>query len=69
MALTPRPANFTAPDFWVDHNDQDLFQAIKEGGASVGRSPLMAPWGASFNDDQIRQLVEVVKGFRPATAP
>jgi mono/diheme cytochrome c family protein len=65
LALDPRPASFGEPEFWETRDDDSLFKVIKEGGASIGRSPLMVAWGAQYNDDQIRQLVEVVKGFKP----
>jgi cytochrome c553 len=66
MALDPRPASFSDPEFWETRDDEHIFTVIKEGGAAVGRSPLMVGWGASYSDDQIRELVEVVKSFRPS---
>jgi cytochrome c553 len=66
IALDPRPASFSSPEFWETRDDEHIFTVIKEGGAAVGRSPLMVAWGASFTDDQIRELVEHVKSFKPA---
>ena len=40
-----------------------LLRLLKEGGASVGLSPSMAPWGAMLSDDDIKGLVKVVRGF------
>lgn len=65
MALDPRPASFGEAEFWETRDDAHLFTVIKEGGAAVGRSPLMVGWGASYNDDQIHELVEYVKTFKP----
>jgi mono/diheme cytochrome c family protein len=42
-------------------SDEHLFLVIKEGGAAVGKSALMAPWGASLSDDQIRDVVAFVR--------
>ena len=41
--------------------DEFLFKVIKEGGASVGKSPLMAPWGGSLSDAQIVDVVAYVR--------
>ena len=65
MALDPRPASFGEAEFWETRDEASIFKVIKEGGAAVGRSPLMVAWGASFNDDQIRQLTEHVMTFKP----
>lgn len=65
MALDPRPASFADVAFWETRDDEHIFKVIKEGGAAVGRSPLMVGWGAMYSDDQIHELVEHVKGFKP----
>ena len=65
MALDPRPASFATAEFWETRDDESIFTAIKEGGAAVGRSPLMVGWGASYTDEQIHELVEHVKSFQP----
>jgi len=64
-ALDPRPANFGEAEFWETRPEEELFKAIKEGGASVGRSPLMVGWGMTYDDEQIAALVEHIKTFRP----
>jgi mono/diheme cytochrome c family protein len=43
--------------------DEHLFKVIKEGGASVGKSPLMAPWGGTLTDDQIRDVVAFLRSI------
>ncbi len=67
-ALTPKPANFTDPAFWAreDINDEHLTKVIKEGGASVGKSPMMAPWGGVLSDEQVAEVIAYVKTFKPA---
>ena len=66
-ALDPKPASFADAEFWTDdRTDEHLAKVIKEGGASVGKSPLMAPWGAQYDDEQIKKLVAHVKSFKPA---
>ena len=74
LALDPRPANFTDPAFWAERDLHPVFssrdrarivQVIANGGASVGRSPLMVGWSASFTPEQIEQLADLVISFRP----
>ena len=65
-ALDPRPADFTDPAFWETRDDERIKTAIRDGGPAVGASPLMAPWGALYDDAQLDAIVEYVKSFRPA---
>jgi caa(3)-type oxidase subunit IV len=74
-ALDPPPADFTDPAFWAEGNlhpefpvrDRDrIVKIIRDGAASVGRSPLMVGWSASFTPEQIEQLADHVMSMRPA---
>jgi mono/diheme cytochrome c family protein len=64
-ALDPRPANFTDPAFWETRDMDRILNVITNGAASVGGSPLMVGWSASFNPEQIQQLADYVAEFRP----
>lgn len=64
-ALDPPPANFTDPAFWETRDRDRIVNVITNGAASVGGSPLMVAWGASFSDEQIQQLADHVMSFRP----
>ena len=72
-ALNPKPASFAKAEFWTEANrngdkrtDEHLKKVIKEGGAAVGLSPLMAPWGAVINtDEKLDAIVAYVKSFKP----
>lgn len=65
-ALNPKPADFTDPAFWKANADSVLFKAIKEGGASVGKSPMMVAWGGMYNDAQIHALLDYIQTtFKP----
>jgi mono/diheme cytochrome c family protein len=72
-ALNPKPASFADPAFWSEPNrvgdartDDHIKKVIKEGGASVGLSPLMAPWGAVVDtDEKLDAIVAYVKSFKP----
>ena len=43
--------------------DADIAKVIKEGGKAVGKSPMMPAFGAKLTDDQIKGIVDLVKGF------
>jgi len=64
VALNPKPANFADAAFWTSHDDAQVKKAIKEGGPAVGKSPLMAPFGAALSDAQIDELVAHLKTFK-----
>lgn len=63
-ALNPKPANFTDPAFQKARTDEQLTKAILEGGAAVGKSPLM-PGSPQFKGkpEVIRALVMKVRSF------
>jgi caa(3)-type oxidase subunit IV len=59
--LTPKPAKFSDPGFWAGKTDAELLKAIREGGASVGRSATMPAWGSMYNEEQARALLAYLK--------
>jgi mono/diheme cytochrome c family protein len=59
--LNPRPANHTDHVYMGSLSDEHLYQVISKGGASVGKSPLMAPWGGVVNDQGIRDLIAHIR--------
>lgn len=64
-ALSPKPANFADAAFWAERDDAIVKKAINEGGAAVGKSPIMAPFANSFeNDAQVDALIEHMKSFK-----
>ncbi|MEQ1855412.1 MAG: cytochrome C oxidase subunit IV family protein [Longimicrobiales bacterium] len=65
LALNPRPANFTDPAFWATRDMARIVNVITNGAASVGGSPLMVGWSASFTPEQIQELADYVATFRP----
>jgi mono/diheme cytochrome c family protein len=64
VALDPKPANFSDPKFWETRNEADVKKVIKEGGASVGKSPLMIAWGSALDDAKIDAVVAQLKTFK-----
>ncbi|MED5373145.1 MAG: cytochrome c [Myxococcota bacterium] len=65
-ALNPKPAAFADAAFWADRDDASINKAIKEGGAAVGKSPLMAPYGGMYNDEQIAEISKyIIETWKP----
>ena len=60
-ALNPKPRDHTDKETMSKLSDDDLLKVIKNGGASVGKSPLMPAWGASLKDDQIKDVIAYVR--------
>lgn len=49
----PPPANLTL-SLLTDDMKENI---IRQGGAAVGRSPFMPPWGEELSNEQIRDLI------------
>jgi mono/diheme cytochrome c family protein len=60
-ALDPRPAKHSDGAIMNALSDEHLFRVIKEGGPAAGKSPLMAAWGGSLSDAQIRDVVAALR--------
>lgn len=69
VALNPKPANFTDPEFWATRDRAHIEKVIREGGASVGKSPLMAPFGSQLDPATLSKLVDRVLRFNKAGQP
>ncbi len=61
QVLQPKPADLTV--VLKDKKDAYLTKLIREGGASVGKSPLMPSYKDTLNKEQIQSLIQYVKGF------
>lgn len=66
--LDPHPRDLTDPVFQKAKTDADLKDAITRGGAGVGLSPLMPPYGKTLTPDQIDQVVGYLRTLKPATS-
>jgi mono/diheme cytochrome c family protein len=62
-SLPIKPRNFTDCSRMAHESDGRLFNTIKAGGASVGLSKDMPPWGEAFEDNEIKGLVAYVRQF------
>ena len=59
--LTVPPRNHTKAAYLETRTDEQLFEAIKFGGLSVGRAPCMPAWGHTLAEDTIRSLVRYIR--------
>jgi mono/diheme cytochrome c family protein len=59
QALNPKPARHTDGSYMNPLTDDYLFKVIKFGGASVGKSPMMAPLGLS--DQQVHNVIAFIR--------
>jgi len=69
--LNPPPRNFTVGTFKFDANgdgkpgeDTDLVLVIKNGAATYGGNPVMAPWGGALKEQQIQDLVTYIRTLK-----
>ena len=63
QALKPSPRNLTDKNWQKETSDEKIYKVIKEGGAAVGLSATMAPWGGVLSEDQLREMVKKVRSF------
>ena len=61
--LDPRPRSLADSTFQAQHSDSDLVAAIRSGGAAVGLSTGMPPWGRTLNERQIQHVVEFLRSL------
>lgn len=59
--LEPKPAKHSDGSYMNELTDAHLHKVIAEGGTSVGKSPLMAPWGGTLSDAQIDDVVAYIR--------
>jgi mono/diheme cytochrome c family protein len=55
--LDPHPRDLSDPEFQKKKSNAELADAIQRGGAGVGLSALMPPWGHTLSARQIDELV------------
>ena len=64
--LDPKPANLNEAEFWKTRDEASIRKVVTEGGAAVGKSPLMAAWGAVLSKEQLDAVVKYVVSKKPA---
>jgi mono/diheme cytochrome c family protein len=59
--LDPKPAHHNDGNYMNALSNEHLVKVIAEGGASVGKSALMAPWGAALGTQGVLDVAAFVR--------
>ena len=59
--MSVQPRDHTDSKEMSSRSDQELFNAIKDGGRAIGKSLLMPAWKDVISDDEIHSLVRYLK--------
>ena len=59
--IQPKPRNHRDADYMNGLSDDYLFNLIRDGGPSLGKSKMMAPWGEILSDSQIFNLIRYIR--------
>jgi len=62
--LDPHPRDLGDAKFQKTKSDTDLADAIRRGGAGVGLTSLMPPWGHTLDDRHVNAVVLYVRSLR-----
>lgn len=63
-ALNPKPRNYTDPAWQASITDDEIKKIIVEGGAAVGKSPMMpANKHLAQQPQTLDGLVQIIRGF------
>ncbi len=60
-ALDPKPRNLSDAEYVSTLSDEHIFKTISEGGAAVGKSPLMPPWKGVLSEDDIWNVIAYLR--------
>ncbi len=61
--LNPKPRNFHDKTWQAKVDDAHIAKVIREGGASVGLSSSMAPWGNQLKAEEVDGLVKLIRSY------
>jgi mono/diheme cytochrome c family protein len=62
--LDPHPRDLSDPAFQKTKTDAQLADTVRRGGAGVGLSSLMPPWGRTLTDRQVAEVVHYVRSLK-----
>jgi cytochrome c oxidase cbb3-type subunit 3 len=61
--MSVQPRDHTDAKAMSARSDEQLFKVVKEGGLAIDKSVIMPPWGDTFSDEEIRDLVQHMRGL------
>jgi cytochrome c oxidase cbb3-type subunit III len=59
--LTVPPRNHTKAEYLETRSDEQLYEAIKFGGLSIGRAPCMPAWEHTLDEETIQSMVRYIR--------
>ncbi len=62
--LDPHPRDLSDPVFQKGKSNAELADAVRRGGAGVGLTSLMPPWGHTLDDRHIDAVVLYIRSMR-----
>jgi mono/diheme cytochrome c family protein len=62
-ALRPKPADMTSSQWQGTVDDDYLRDIITRGGAAVGKSPMMTPWGHALKGDDLDNVIAFIRSL------
>ncbi len=62
--LRPKPADMSSAAWQASVTDEYLRDIIRRGGAAVGKSPMMAPWGHALNEQELDAMVAYIRAMK-----
>jgi len=63
MHMDETPPDQSDPEYMRNLPDGYLYLAICRGGAGIGKSVIMSPWGDFFTHDEIRDMIAWIRTF------
>lgn len=62
-SLNPKPRDHTDAKYMKNQTDEQLFKITKLGGAAIGKSPTMPPWGGALSDQDIKNVIAFIRSL------
>jgi mono/diheme cytochrome c family protein len=62
-AMQPKPADMSSSDWQSSVDDDYLIKIIRDGGPSVGKSPMMSAWGHALKGEDLDNVVAYIRSM------
>jgi cytochrome c553 len=62
-AIQPKPRSLADAEWQAKVDDDYIKKVITQGGAAVGLSPMMTPWGHALKGDDLENVVAYIRSL------
>jgi mono/diheme cytochrome c family protein len=62
-ARRPQPLHLGDPEWQASVDDEHIRKVITQGGAAVGLSPMMTPWGHALKGEDLENVVAYIRSL------